>query len=86
MKPQTKRPLSPLEIESVAIDNNMILLGRYKYNENPFTIKALLVKRNDTSNNKISFSLLGEFSGKVPALYASYYYVSLTVKKIEQYY
>ena len=41
---------------------------------------------NDISNNKISFSLSGNFSGKDPEMYAQYYYVSMTVTKIEQYY
>ena len=83
---QTKRPSSPLEIESVAGDNNMILLGRYQSRQYGFTIKALLTKNNDTSNNRIMFSLSGSFSGRVPELYASYYYVSMTITKIEQYY
>ena len=84
--PTTKKPTSPLEIESVASDNNMILLGRYQSAQYEFTIKALLVKNNDTSNNRIMFSLSGNFSGNVPSLYASYYYVSMTITKIEQYY
>lgn len=86
MTPEKQRPSSPLEIESVSNDNNMILLGRYQSTIFPFTLKVLLVKNNDISNNKISFSLSGKFSGKVPSMYASYYYVSMTVKKIEQYY
>ena len=83
---QTQRPSSPLEIESVASDDNMIVLGRYQSAQYEFTIKALLVKNNDINNNKINFSLSGYFSGHVPTFYASSYYVSMTITKIEQYY
>ncbi len=86
MTPQTQRPYSPLEIESVLSDDNMIVLGRYWRRTTPFTLKVLLIKHNDISSNKISFSLSGNFSGIKPDFYASSYYVSMTITKIEQYY
>ena len=82
--PETQRPSSPLEIESVVADDNMIVLGRYQNYPYEFTVTALLVKYNDTSNNKISFSLSGECSGRYS--HSSSYYVSMTITKIEQYY
>lgn len=82
--PKEEKPTSPLEIESVAGDDDMIVLGRYQNYPYEFTVKALLVKYNDTINNKISFSLSGKFLGKYP--HSSSYYVSMTITKIEQYY
>ena len=81
---QSQKPSSPLEIESVKSDNNMIVLGEYQIYPYEFGIKALLIKNNDTSNNRIKFSLSGEFSGQYA--YSSSYYVSMTITKIEQYY
>ena len=86
MTPQKQKPNSPIEIDSVKSNDNMIVLGRDQSTEFPFTLKVLLIKHNDISNNKINFSLSGNFSGKVPSLYASGYYVSMTITKIEQYY
>ena len=83
--PQSQRPNSPLEIKSVKSDDNMIVLGSYQRTILPFTLQVLLIKHNDISNNKINFSLSGNFSGLVPS-YASTYYLSMTVTKIEQYY
>ena len=83
---QAQRPSSPLEIESVKSNDNMIVLGRYQSTIRPFTLEVLLIKHNDISNNKISFSLSGNFSGIKPEMYASSYYLSITVTKIEQYY
>ena len=82
--PETKIPSSPLEIESVVGDDNMIVLGKYQNYPYEFTIEALLVKYNDIRNNKISFSLSGEFSGQYS--HSSSYYVSMEITKIEQYY
>lgn len=82
--PMPEKPTSPLEIESVVGDDNMIVLGRYQNYPYEFTVEALLVKYNDTSNNKISFSLKGQCSTQYS--HSSSYYVSMTITKIEQYY
>ena len=81
--PQAQKPSSPLVIESVVSDDNMIVLGNYQNSPNEFTIEALLVKSNDTSNNRIRLSLSGDYSGTYTS---PNYYVSLTVTKIEQFY
>ena len=83
INPQTQKPSSPLVIKSVVSDDNMIVLGNYQDSPHEFTIKALLVKSNDTINNRIRFSLSGKYSGTYTS---PNYYVSMTITKIEQYY
>ena len=82
--PITNKPSSPLEIKSVLGDDNIIVLGKYQNTPYEFTVEALLVKNNDTSNNRINFSLNGKFTGEYS--HSSSYYVSITITKIEQYY
>lgn len=83
----TTQPTSPRDFNTIASTNNLNVLGTYYYYKGyPYenTANIWLRKANDTTNNRIRFSLGGSNTGGGWSYTSNY--IQLTVTKIEQYY